>query len=454
MRILVIGSGGREHALTWKLRESPHMEEIYCAPGNAGIAQEAECVPVDVANPKAILELAQSLDVDLTVVGPEAPLVAGVVDEFERANRFIIGPSQAAARLEGSKIFAKEFMARHNIPTARFYVAERFEEAVRALDAFPLPVVIKADGLAAGKGVVVARDRAAAEQALDEFMRQKTLGAAGERVVLEECLTGEEMSFLVLTDGRAVVPLPPAQDHKALNDGDQGPNTGGMGAYSEDSILPERLRAEILRRILAPTLAGMAAEGSPYKGFLYFGLMLTDEGPRVLEYNVRLGDPETQPTLMRLRSDLVDWFLALKQGQLAYVDPHWTPNPAVTVVLASRGYPGRPEVGKVIEGYAAAEAVGGVKVFHAGTKVEDHTLVTAGGRVLGVTAAAEDLATAIDRAYTAVGKIQFEGMHYRRDIGAKGLRRRASRPGSGSNTRRELEARQGGWPAPEGGFRG
>jgi phosphoribosylamine--glycine ligase len=428
MKILVIGSGGREHALVWKLRESQHMEEIYCAPGNAGIGQEAECAPVDVTKPQEILKLAEHLKADLTVVGPEAPLVAGVVDLFEKAGLTIIGPTQAAAQLEGSKIFAKEFMQRHQIPTAGFAVAQSFEDAVKALGGFGLPVVIKADGLAAGKGVVVAYAREEAEKALDEFMRQKTLGAAGDRVLIEECLAGEEVSFIVLTDGRGILPLALTQDHKAVFDNDQGPNTGGMGAYSDDLILDERARDNVFRRIVAPTLAGMAAEGTPYRGFLYCGLMLTQEGPKVLEYNVRLGDPEAQPILMRLRSDLVDLFRALVEGQLGALDAHWTPNPAVCVVLASKGYPGTPEAGKVITGHEVAESQGGVKVFHAGTKVRDGQLVASGGRVLGVTAVAEDLPAAIERAYAAVSKIHFEGMHYRRDIGSKGLKRLSQRP--------------------------
>ncbi len=423
MKILIIGSGGREHALTWKLRESALMEEIYCAPGNAGIAQEAECRPVDVSNPAQILELANEIQADLTVVGPEAPLVAGVVDEFKRAGRAIVGPTQAAARLEGSKIFSKQFMQRHSIPTARFKVAESFEQAVKALAEFGLPVVIKADGLAAGKGVVIAHTREEAEKTLDEFMRQRTLGSAGERVILEETLVGEELSFIVLTDGRAILPLVPTQDHKAVFDNDQGPNTGGMGAYSEDSILDETLRTEIIRDIVAPTLVGMTVEGAPYQGFLYCGLMLTAQGPKVLEYNVRMGDPETQPIVMRLRSDLVELLVALSEDRLATLEPHWSPNPSVCVVLASKGYPGKPEVGKVIDGIAAAETHGGVKVFHAGTKFENFQLLSTGGRVLGVTATAEDLPRAIARAYAAVSKIEFAGMHYRRDIGAKGLRR-------------------------------
>jgi phosphoribosylamine--glycine ligase len=399
------------------------MEELYCAPGNAGIAQEAECRPVDLSQPKAIVELAKQVHADLTVVGPEAPLVAGAVDEFEKEGLAIIGPSKAAARLEGSKIFAKEFMRRHGIPTAQFAIAETFEQGVAALARFSLPVVVKADGLAAGKGVVVARSLLEAEQAIDDFMRRKTLGSAGERVVIEECLTGEEASFIVLTDGRGILPLPPTQDHKALLDGDCGPNTGGMGAFSDDSILSEPLHDEILRTIVAPTLAGMEMEGTPYRGFLYFGLMMTTSGPMLLEYNVRLGDPETQPILMRLRSDLVELLLALREGRLATADVHWSPNPAVCVVLTSGGYPGKPEVGKQITGYEAVEALGGVKIFHAGTRVSDHRLLTAGGRVMGVTAIAEDLPSAIQRAYAGVNKLHFEGMHFRKDIGAKALRR-------------------------------
>ena len=423
MKILVIGSGGREHALIWKLRESQRTKEIYCAPGNAGIAQEAECLPVDPGRPQEILALAQRLSADLTAIGPEAPLVAGVVDEFEREGLAIIGPTRAAARLEGSKIFAKQFMQRHQIPTAGFAVAEGFEDAVKAVDRFPLPVVIKADGLAAGKGVVIARARQEAVRVLDQFMRQRTLGDAGRRVVIEECLTGEEASFIVLTDGRSILPFPPARDHKPVFDDDQGPNTGGMGAYSDDSILDARHRSEILRRIVTPTLEGMAAQGAPYRGFLYCGLMLTDDGPKVLEYNVRMGDPEAQPLMMRLRSDLVEILLALRQSQLGVIEARWSPNPAVCVVLASEGYPGQYGTGKAITGYEAAEALGGVKVFHAGTRFVDHQLVTSGGRVLGVTAVAESLPTAIQRAYAAVRKIRFEGMHYRRDIGAKELER-------------------------------
>jgi len=417
------------------------MEEIYCAPGNAGIGQEAECLPVDVTSPEAVLEVALQRQIDLTVVGPEAPLVAGVVDLFEKAGLVVIGPTKAAAQLEGSKVFAKQFMERHRIPTARFSVPENFEAAIRTLDQFGLPVVIKADGLAAGKGVVVATTRVEAEKTLDEFLRQGVLGRAGERVVIEECLVGEEVSFIVLTDGRGMLPLVLTQDHKAIFDNDQGPNTGGMGAYSDEAILDERERDNVFRRIVAPTLAGLTAESIPYRGFLYCGLMLTREGPKVLEYNVRLGDPEAQPILMRLRSDLVQILMAVHQGQLANIDAHWTPNPAVCVVLASQGYPGKPETGKSITGFQEAEALGGVKVFYAGTTVREQQLVTTGGRVLGVTAIGEDLRAAIDRAYLAVNKIHFEGMHYRRDIGVKGLRRTAARGAKGNPS-----SQVGGWP--------
>ncbi len=423
MKLLVLGSGGREHALAWKLHESQQMEEIYCAPGNAGIAQEAECIPIDLSNKKDVVALAKKLGADLTIVGPEAPLVAGIVDDFEKEGLAIIGPNKAAARLEGSKVFSKEFMRRHNIPTAKFEVVDSFEAGLSALARFPLPVVVKADGLAAGKGVVVARTRAEAEQAVGDFMLRKTLGAAGDRVVIEECLIGEETSFIVLTDGRAILPLVPTQDHKALLDGDQGPNTGGMGAYSDDSILTEALHDEILRTIVAPTLAGMEMEGSPYRGFLYCGIMMTLAGPMLLEYNVRLGDPEAQPILMRLRSDLADLLVASREGQLASADVHWSPNPSICVVLTSAGYPGKPEIDRRVTGYEAVEALGGVKIFHSATRFSDHRLLTTGGRVMGVTAIAEDLPSAIQRAYAGVNKLQFEGMHYRTDIGAKAMKR-------------------------------
>jgi phosphoribosylamine--glycine ligase len=426
MKVLVLGSGGREHALAWKLRESQLTDDIYCAPGNAGIAQEAECLPLDLSNPEAVVELAKQLRADFTVVGPEAPLAAGVVDAFEKAGLAILGPTRAAANFESSKAFAKQFMQRQHIPTARFKVADSVDAAIRALDEFAPPTVIKADGLAAGKGVVVAKTREEAERTIEDFMRHRALGSAGERVVIEDRLLGEELSFIILTDGQTVLTLPPSQDHKALLDGDRGPNTGGMGACSDDSLIVESLRTEVLRRIVNPTLAGMAAEGIAYRGFLYFGLMVTSDGPMLLEYNVRMGDPEAQPILMRLRSDLVQLLLSAREGSLAARDPHWSPSPAVCVVLASPGYPGKPEVGKVITGYDVAEQAGGVKVFHAGTAVKDHKLVTTGGRVLGVTAMGENLPAAVQRVYSAVAKIHFEGMHYRHDIGTRLVKRASS----------------------------
>jgi phosphoribosylamine---glycine ligase len=440
MKLLVLGSGGREHALAWKLRESQLTDDIYCAPGNAGIAQEAECLPVDLSNPEAVLELANPLRPDLTVVGPEVPLAAGVVDAFEKAGLGILGPTRAAARFESSKAFAKEFMQRQRIPTARFRVVDNLEAAVQALDEFVLPTVIKADGLAAGKGVVVAHTREEAEGTIEDFMRHRTLGSAGSRVVIEDQLLGEEVSFIILTDGQTVLTLPPSQDHKALLDDDRGPNTGGMGACSDDSMITAGLRSEILRRIVNPTLAGMMAEGFAYRGFLYFGLMLTKVGPMLLEYNVRLGDPEAQAILVRLRSDLVQLLVSAREGSLAARDPHWSPSPAVCVVLASEGYPGKPELGKLITGYELAEQLGGVKVFHAGTAVQDHKLVTTGGRVLGVTAMGENLPAAVQRAYSAAAKIQFEGMQYRHDIGAKRLKQGPSLASSNG----AIEMRSGG----------
>ena len=444
MNVLVLGSGGREHALVWKLHESPSAQEIYCAPGNAGIAQDAECLPVDLSKPGEILQLAKQVKADLTVVGPEAPLVAGVVDEFEKERVAIIGPNRAAAQLEGSKVFAKEFMRRHDIPTARFAIVTSYEEGIGALNSFSFPVAIKADGLAAGKGVVVARTLPEADSTLSQFMRQRTLGVAGDRVVIEEGLSGEEVSFIVLTDGQGILPLAVTQDHKPVFDNDQGPNTGGMGAYSDDSILDESTRDNIFRCIVGPTLTGMAAEGTPYRGFLYFGLMMSKEGPKLLEYNVRLGDPEAQPILMRLRFDLPDLLSAVVEGHLEAMDVHWSPSPAVCVVLASRGYPGTPEVNKIITGFDAAESNPGVKVFHAATKVQEGTLVTTGGRVMGVTAVGEDLRSAIDRAYSAVRMISFDGMHYRRDIGSKGLRRLPQ-----PITRTRAGGRSGSRPQPE-----
>ncbi len=422
MRILLIGSGGREHAIAWRLVQGASVEKLYAAPGNPGIARLAECIPPAPSASEELVRLAESVGADLTVVGPEAPLVAGAVDAFRARGRAILGPTAAAARLEGSKIFAKEFMARAGIPTARFEAVESEAAGLRALEGFEVPVVLKADGLAAGKGVVVARDRGEAEQVLRAMLAGEYVGAAGKRVVIEECLFGEEVSFIVLSDGRRVVALEPTQDHKAVYGGDRGPNTGGMGAYCDSRIVGEAERRAIMERIILPTIDGMQAEGCPFQGFLYAGLMMTAEGPKVLEYNVRLGDPEAQPLMLRLEGDFAEVLRAAAQGDLGGVELCWKEAPSVCVVMASEGYPGTPRTGVPIAGIDEAEALGAT-VFHAGTKMGANGLVTSGGRVLGVTASGEDLASAIGRAYAAVEKIRFEGMHYRRDIGAKGLQR-------------------------------
>jgi phosphoribosylamine--glycine ligase len=418
MNVLVIGSGGREHALAWKLKQSPRVKKIVCAPGNAGMAALAECVPADLTSPAALAELAASVKADLTVVGPELPLVLGVADEFRRRGLAIVGPSQAAAELEGSKVFAKEFMKRHNIPTGGFTACSDHGDAYVALCAVEWPVVIKADGLAGGKGVRIAHEPDEATAVIEAFMEKRELGAAGDRVVIEEHLEGEELSFIVLTDGETVLPLAPTRDHKRLNDGDQGPNTGGMGAYSDDAILDAALRQRILKEIVEPTLKGLAAEGRPYQGFLYFGLMLTAEGPKVLEYNCRMGDPECQPLMVRLEGDMAEILERVAAGRLAGAELQWSSDAAVCVVLASGGYPGKPETGKAITGLDQA-ALEGVTVFHAGTQRNDSGFLTSGGRVLGVTARAATLRAAAERAYAAAGKIKFDGMHYRKDIAAR-----------------------------------
>ena len=401
MKILVIGSGGREHALAWKLAQSPGVE-VFAAPGNPGIAKVGTCL---AAPP---IGAAESIGADLTVVGPEAPLVVGIVDEFRARGLKIIGPAAAAARLEGSKIFAKYFLRQMEIPTARFLTADNPEEARRALDRFPLPVVLKADGLAAGKGVVIARDRGEAEAAL---------GTLRGRLVIEEYLEGEEVSFIALCDGKSAVPLAATQDHKAACDGDRGPNTGGMGAYSDSTILTEAEAREILDRVIRPTV-----DATGFTGFLYAGLMMTAAGPKVLEFNVRLGDPETQPLMHRMTTDFAQVLLAAAHGDLDEVKLAWRSGPSVCVVLASGGYPGSYETGKPIHGIDTAEATGAT-VFHAGTRERSSNLETAAGRVLGVTASGPDLAIAIENAYRGVRAIHFEGIHYRTDIGAKGVRR-------------------------------
>jgi phosphoribosylamine--glycine ligase len=424
MKILIIGGGGREHALAWKIRRSPLVEEVHCTPGNAGISQEAACRPGDITSPTAMADLAQEMGADLTVVGPEAPLVAGVADEFRARGLAIVGPSAAAARLEGSKVFAKQFLRAHAIPTAEFTVLEGASDIDAQITRFGFPVVLKADGLAAGKGVVILKSEPEARSAAESMLAGKLVGEAGRRAVLERFLPGEEVSFIVLSDGDRYYALPPTQDHKAVYDDDAGPNTGGMGAYCDPAILAPAERDEIMGRIVEPTLEALRQLGAPYRGFLYFGLMMTAAGPQVLEFNVRLGDPETQPLLYRMDSDLVPLLDAAARGRLDQLTVEWLPGPTVCVVMASGGYPGAFQPGKEIFGVDEAEETG-AKVFHAGTRFAEGRLVTAGGRVLGVTAGGEDLPTAIDNAYRAVARIQFEGMHYRRDIGVKGLQRAA-----------------------------
>ncbi len=423
MKILVIGGGGREHALVWKLRQSPRVSKIYCAPGNGGIAQEAECLPADVKSLDSLVSVAERVKPDLTVIGPELPLALGVVDEFQRRAWRIFGPSRAAAQLESSKSFAKEFMQRHRIPTAHYAICQSVDEVRDALVHFHAPLVVKADGLAAGKGVVMARTKEEAASAASEMLSGRMLGEAGSLVVLEECLQGEELSFLVISDGERVVPLVAAQDHKRVGDGDTGPNTGGMGAYSTPTIVDDKMRDWLVHHIAQPVVGGMKAEGADYKGVLYCGLMMTARGPMVLEFNCRFGDPETQPILMRLESDLVDTLEAAVDGGLAGDDLRWSQDASVCVVIASGGYPGTFEAGKKIAGLEQAGTMDGVKVFHAATSNRDDVYFTAGGRVLGVTARAPELEGAVRRAYDAVSTIGFEGMHYRRDIAARALKR-------------------------------
>ena len=423
MKILVIGGGGREHALVWKLRQSPRVEKVYCAPGNGGICDEAECLPVEMKSVDSLLALADRVGADLTVVGPELPLQMGVVDEFTRRGLRVFGPTRVAAQLESSKSFAKEFMQRHNIPTALYAICNSMNEVREALPHFHAPLVVKADGLAAGKGVVICKSKEEATSVAADMLSGKMLGEAGARVVLEECLVGEELSFLVVSDGERVAPLVGAQDHKRVGDGDSGPNTGGMGAYSTQTIVDDQMRDWLVNHIARPVVAGMKQEDAEFKGVLYCGIMMTARGPMVLEFNCRFGDPETQPILMRLESDLVAALEASIEGRVSEGDFKWSTDASVCVVMASGGYPGTFEVGKKIIGIEDADKIEGVKVFHAGTTKRDGGYYTAGGRVLGVTARAADLDSAVARAYEAVGRIRFENAHYRKDIAARAAKK-------------------------------
>lgn len=422
MRIFVIGSGGREHAIAWKLASSPQTEELYCAPGNAGIAEIATCLSADVNDPASLASLAQSIKADLTVVGPEAPLVAGITETFHAQGLRLVGPSSDAARLEGSKIFAKQFTTRHSIPAARFVACDSPEAAREALiKQFQFPVVVKADGLAAGKGVQIVSNRAQFEAAISAMMIEHAFGKAGSRVLLEECLIGREASIMLFTDGRDYKLLVPAQDYKRVFDGDQGPNTGGMGSFSTPGLLDDATLRRVTREIVEPTLEGMNAEKTPFSGILYAGLMLTADGPKLIEYNARLGDPETQAVLLRLDGDLVEIFDAVIECRIGSTQLDWSNDSSVCVVAASGGYPGKFEKGKAITGLEQAKSVEGTVIFHAGTVRDDQGgFLTSGGRVLGVTARAATLGDARTKAYEAIARIEFEGMHCRTDIASIG----------------------------------
>ena len=422
MNILLLGSGGREHALAWKIASSPLADRLYCAPGNAGIAREAECVALDIADHPAVIAFCRTRRIDLVVVGPEAPLCAGIVDDLEAAGIKAFGPTRAAARLEGSKGFTKDLCRANGIPTATY---ERFRAADPAktyLHTQGAPIVVKADGLAAGKGVVVAQTLAEAEAAVD-MMFGGGLGEAGGEVVIEEFLTGEEASFFALCDGETAIALTTAQDHKRAFDGDQGPNTGGMGAYSPAPNIDDAMSARVMTEIITPTLRAMQAMGAPYKGVLYAGLMITAEGPKLIEYNARFGDPETQVLMLRLMSDLVPALLASRDGQLKSFDLRWYPEPALTVVMAAKGYPGDYARGSVIEGLDDAAKVEGVEIFHAGTKADGNRILANGGRVLNVSAIGRTVGEAQARAYEAISRIRWPEGFYRHDIGWRAVER-------------------------------
>ena len=421
MNVLVIGSGGREHALVWKMRQSKKVKKLFCAPGNAGIAQEAECVNIQPDNIDGLLSFAKEKKIDLTVVGPELPLSLGIVDKFEEAGLRVFGPTASAARLEYSKAFAKEMMAKCNIPTAVFKTFTSSHEAKEYIKEKGTLLVIKADGLAAGKGVVVAETVDEAINAVTDMMENRSFGDAGDKVVIEDCLKGEEASFMVFTDGTTIVPMVSAQDHKRVFDNDKGPNTGGMGAYSPAPVVSDALAEKVIDEVFKPLLDGLKKEGIIYKGVLYAGLMIDDNQLNVLEFNCRFGDPEAQPILFRLKSDIIEIMEAIIDNRLSDINVEWEQEASVCVVIASKGYPGNYEKGRVIQGLDEAEEIKGVKVFHAGTAKKEDKIVTAGGRVLGVTASGIDINEAVKAAYKAIEKIKFDGMHYRRDIASKAL---------------------------------
>jgi phosphoribosylamine--glycine ligase len=422
MKILVIGSGGREHALVWKIAQSPKADKIYCAPGNAGTASLAENIPIPAEDVSALKRFALEKKIDLTVVGPEAPLVAGVANEFEKAGLKVFGPRKEAALIEGSKVFSKQFMVRYEIPTAQAGIFDKAREARDYINVMGTPIVVKADGLAAGKGVMVCQNKPEALEAVELIMEKKEFGQAGDKVVIEECLEGEEASILAFTDGRSIVPLASSQDHKRVFDDDRGPNTGGMGAYSPAPVVTDRLMEEINLNILKPFVSGMRQEGISYKGVIYAGIMVTKDGPKVLEFNCRFGDPETQPVLVRMKSDILPILEAVVEEKLDDRFIEWDERAAVCVVLASGGYPSKYEKGFPINGLDKIDQLESAVVFHAGTRPAEGKIVTAGGRVLGVTGLGDGVKFAIQNAYRAVSLISFKHMHYRRDIGKKALK--------------------------------
>jgi len=425
MKVLILGSGGREHALAWAVKRSPRVTEVVCAPGNGGIAQIARCVPVDLKDVAAMVRLAEAEQPGLIVVGPELPLSLGIVDALQERGLRVFGPTRAAAMLESSKGFAKRFLQRHNIPTASYAVCVNLAEVEKAVESFHPPIVVKADGLHAGKGVIICPSRHAALETAKGLLSGKLLGETEQHILIEEFLEGDEISFLCLSDGKNVVPLAPAQDHKRIGEGDTGPNTGGMGVYSTDAMLDAGMTEWILRHIAVPTIYGMASEDAPFIGVLYCGLMMTARGPQVLEFNARFGDPEAQAILLRLESDLVDALEACVDGRLAESELRWSPGASACIVASSAGYPGSYKTGLPITGLEDAARVPGVQVFHSGSSQLDGQLLTAGGRVLGVTAAAPTLEEAVGRAYEAMELIHFDGIYYRRDIGHRALKRKS-----------------------------
>jgi len=425
MKVLVIGSGGREHTLVWKISQSPKVDKIYCAPGNAGIAELAECVDIMADDINGLAGFALSHQIDLTVVGPEIPLVKGIVDLFESRGLKIFGPSRQAAFLEGSKVFSKEIMLKYGVPTAGAEIFSSFKKAKDYIQAKGAPLVVKADGLAGGKGVVVCHSLDQALEAIEDIMQKKIFGESGSRILVEDCLFGEEMSFIVFTDGENIVPMASSQDHKRIYDGDKGPNTGGMGAYSPAPMITKDLSEKIMQEIIRPVINGLASEGKRYKGVLYAGLIITDEGPKVIEFNVRFGDPESQAVIPRLKNDLIDTINDIIDGRLSAGSLDWDERPCVCIVGASGGYPGSYQKGKLILGLQDVAGAKDIILFHAGTKLSGQQILTDGGRVLGVTALGKDIKETIDKAYQAIEKIDFEGIYYRKDIGYRALERGA-----------------------------